>query len=89
MTTGIIYDDIYLQHKIGTHVESHERLIEIIELLKRNNIINHPNFKLIKPRKATLEQLKYVHVDSLINEIRDIADLAEKTGYVQSIDLDT
>ncbi|KKL80134.1 hypothetical protein LCGC14_2007770, partial [marine sediment metagenome] len=27
MTTGIVYDDIYLQHRIGTHVESHYRLI--------------------------------------------------------------
>jgi len=89
MTTGIIYDDIYLQHKIGTHVESHERLIKIIDFLKNNNIMDDPNFKFIKPRKATLEQVKYVHEDSLINEVRDVSDLAEKTGYVQSLDLDT
>jgi len=89
MTTGIIYDDIYLQHKIGTHVETHERLIEIMDFLEKNNILNNPNFKLIKPRKATVDQLKYVHTDSLINEIREISDLAEKTGYVQSLDLDT
>ncbi|MHA2282470.1 MAG: histone deacetylase family protein [Promethearchaeota archaeon] len=89
MATGIIYDDIYLQHKIGTHVETHERLIEIVELLEKNNLLSDSNFKLIKPRKATLDQLKYVHVDSLINEIREISDLAEKTGYVQSLDFDT
>ena len=49
MTTGIIYDEIYLQHKIGTHVESHERLIKIIDFLKNKNIMDDPNFKFIKP----------------------------------------
>ncbi len=40
MTTGIIYDDIYLEHNIGTqlqHVESHERLISIMNFLKQKH----------------------------------------------------
>ncbi|MHA2036130.1 MAG: histone deacetylase family protein [Promethearchaeota archaeon] len=89
MTTGIIYDDLYLQHRIGTHVESHERLIEIMDILEKNDILDDKNFKVIKPRKATLDQLKYVHVDRLINEVMEVSDLAEKTGYVQSLDIDT
>ncbi|MHA2472796.1 MAG: hypothetical protein ACXAES_06135 [Promethearchaeota archaeon] len=36
MTTGIVYDDIYLQHKIGTHVESHFRLVKIMEFLEQS-----------------------------------------------------
>ncbi|KKK41156.1 hypothetical protein LCGC14_0594490 [marine sediment metagenome] len=89
MTTGIVYDDIYLQHKIGTHVESHIRLIEIMDFLEKNNILSDPNFQLIQPRKATQDQIKYVHNESLINEVKEVSNLAEKTGYVQSLDLDT
>jgi len=64
MTTGIVYDDIYLEHNIGTqlqHQESHERLIAIMNFLKQQQLFEDPNFKLIKPRKATLDQIKYVH----------------------------
>ena len=89
MTTGIIYDDIYLQHHIGTHVESHHRLIEIMDFLNKKNILKEAEFKLIKPRRATLDQIRYVHEDSLINEVRKASDLAEKTGSIQSLDMDT
>jgi acetoin utilization deacetylase AcuC-like enzyme len=89
MVTGIVYDDIYLEHRIGTHVESHERLIEIMKFLRENKILESDDYKLIKPRKATLDQVKYVHEESLIKEIKEICELAEKTGHVQSLDLDT
>lgn len=89
MTTGIVYDDIYLQHRIGTHVESHERLIAIMDFLKEKKLLENPEFKLISPRKATLDQIKYVHTEDLIKEVRGISELAEKTGHIQSLDLDT
>ncbi|MFX1353595.1 MAG: hypothetical protein ACFFGP_06525, partial [Promethearchaeota archaeon] len=75
MTTGIVYDDIYLQHRIGTHVESHERLIAIMDFLKEKKVLGESGFKLIKPRKATLEQIKYVHTESLIKEIQTVYEL--------------
>ncbi|MBN1213968.1 MAG: histone deacetylase [Candidatus Lokiarchaeota archaeon] len=89
MTTGIIYDPIYLEHRIGQHVESHERLIAIIEYLKEKQILDDPNFKLIKPRSATLEQIKYVHTEALINEIKEISKIADLTGKIQNLDMDT
>ncbi|MEJ2249048.1 MAG: histone deacetylase [Candidatus Lokiarchaeota archaeon] len=89
MTTGIVYDDMYLKHRIGTHVESHERLIAIMELLKEKNIFNEKSFKLIEPQKASIDQIRYVHEDSLIKEVRNVSDLAESTGHVQSLDMDT
>ena len=58
MTTGIVYDPIYLEHRIGTHVESHSRLIAIMDLLDEKRIFENKNFRLIKPRKATLDQIK-------------------------------
>jgi len=92
MTTGIIYDDIYLEHNIGTqlqHVESHERLISIMNFLKEKHLLEDPNFKVIKPRKATLEQIRYVHRERLIKEIQEICELSAKTHRLQSIDMDT
>ena len=89
MTTGLVYDDIYLEHRIGAHVESHQRLITLMEFLKEKGILEDPHFKLITPRQATIEQIRYVHEDSLIKEVKEISELAEKTGYTQSLDLDT
>ncbi|TFG24836.1 MAG: histone deacetylase [Promethearchaeota archaeon] len=89
MTTGIVYDDIYLLHRIGNHVESHHRLIGIMDFLKEKKLLDNPDFKLITPRKATLDQIRYVHEDSLIKEVKEVSELAEKTGHIQSLDLDT
>ncbi len=89
MTTGIVYDDIYLEHRIGTHVESHERLIAIMDLLKEKGILESPDFKIITPREATLEQIKYVHTDQLITQVKKISERAASTGHVQSLDMDT
>lgn len=89
MVTGIVYDPIYLEHRIGTHVESHTRLIEIMNLLKNKGILENPEFKLIKPREATLDQIKYVHSESLIKEVKEISELSKTTGRIQSLDMDT
>jgi acetoin utilization deacetylase AcuC-like enzyme len=89
MTTGVVYDDIYLQHRIGTHVESHERLIAIMELLKQRKLFKNPSFKIIQPRKATIDQIKYVHQESLIHEVKEVSELAKATGYIQHLDMDT
>jgi acetoin utilization deacetylase AcuC-like enzyme len=89
MTTGIVYDDIYLQHRIGTHVESHTRLIAIMDFLKDQGILENENFSQITPRKATLDQIKYVHTENLINEVKRMSERAESTGNVQSLDMDT
>ncbi len=89
MTTGIVYDPIYLEHRIGTHVESHIRLIEIMRLLKEEKVLENPDFKSISPRKATLEQIKYVHTDELIKEVKELSELSKVSGHVQSLDMDT
>ncbi|TXT64396.1 MAG: Acetoin utilization protein AcuC [Promethearchaeota archaeon] len=88
MTTGIVYDDIYLEHRIP-HVESHERLIAIMDLLKEKDLLNHQDFKLISPREATLEQIQYVHTEKLIDQVREISERAASTGHVLSLDMDT
>ena len=89
MVTGIVYDDIYLEHKTGNHPESQYRLISIMDFLKEKKILENPSFRIIKPRKATLDQIRYVHRDSLVKEIQDICELSAKTGRLQDIDWDT
>ena len=89
LKTGIVYDDIYLEHRIGTHVESHERLIAIMKLLNQKKIFEDPDYTLIKPKKATVEQIKYVHEESLVNEVKEVSELAEATGHIQQLDMDT
>ena len=89
MTTGIVYDDIYLEHNIGTHPESHHRLISIMNFLKEKKLLEDPNFKIINPRKATLDQIKYVHRERIIKEIQEICELSAKTHRLQYIDMDT
>ena len=89
MATGIVYDDIYLEHRIGTHVESHERLIAIMDLLKQKRLFDSPDFTLIKPRKASLDQIKYVHEESLIKEVKEVSELAKATDHIQQLDMDT
>ena len=89
MTTGVIYDDIYLSHRIGTHVESHERLIGIMDFLNKTKLLENPDFKLIRPRKATTDQIKYVHQESLINEVKEVSEISQITGHLQHLDMDT
>jgi len=86
MTTGIVYDDIYLEHDIGTHVESHERLIAIMDFLKEKKLLEDPSYRIIKPRKATLDQIRYVHRERIIKEIQEICELSAKTQRLQYID---
>ena len=89
MTTGIIYDPIYLEHRIGAHVESHLRLVTIMDFLKEKRIMENANFKMINPRKATIDQIKYVHAERLISEVENLCELSEKTGRIQQLDMDT
>ena len=86
MTTGLVYDDIYLQHRIGTHVESHERLIALMNFLKEKELFENPEYKLITPRKATHDQIKYIHTESLIEEVISMSEKAEHSGQIQCID---
>lgn len=89
MFTGIVYDDIYLEHQIGLHVESHIRLVTIMKFLEEKGILDDPGFKLIKPRKATLDQIKYVHTAKLIDEVKELCKLSELSGRIQQLDMDT
>jgi len=66
---GIIYDDVYLQHDTGSHPERKERLIETMNLINKLNLFSKPNIELIKPRKATIDEIAVVHRRDYIERI--------------------
>ncbi|OLS14476.1 MAG: histone deacetylase superfamily protein [Promethearchaeota archaeon CR_4] len=90
MVTGIIYSEDYLNHVTGSHVESPQRLIATIKLLKERGIWeNNPKYQIITPRKATLDQIRTVHSDHMIQRARDVAMEAKSGGNLEYLDGDT
>jgi acetoin utilization deacetylase AcuC-like enzyme len=70
--TLIVYDDIYLEHDIGDHVEGASRLIAIVEYLKEKKAWREED--IVEPRAATAEEVRLVHTQSLVDQIRHIAE---------------
>ncbi|MBN2150719.1 MAG: histone deacetylase [Candidatus Lokiarchaeota archaeon] len=70
MAVGIVYDPMYLQHQTGSHVESPERLVATMDLIKSENMLESPDFKLIAPRPATIEEIKMIHHADMIEYAR-------------------
>jgi acetoin utilization deacetylase AcuC-like enzyme len=81
MKTGIIFDEKYIEHKLSIgHLESPERLIETMEILKK--ILDKPDIKLLKPKSATKEALLRVHEKQYIDDIMTMS----KNGNTLSLD---
>ncbi len=90
MVTGIVYSDEYLNHVTGSHVESPQRLTATTKLMKEKGIWeDNPKYKIITPRKATVDQIRTVHSDSLIKRARDTAIEAKSSGSLEYLDGDT
>lgn len=78
---GFIYDDAFLEHlNPPGHPESPERLVHIIDALKRSEVWD----KLIHltPRKATTEELATVHEPDYIRRISETIGYADPDTYV-------
>ncbi|UZE92101.1 MAG: histone deacetylase [Methanosarcinales archaeon] len=68
--TGVVYHDDYLKHETGEHPEQKERLIAIMKLLKETGALK--KLTRIAPKKATTEQIGYVHDASYIENVRGL-----------------
>lgn len=66
--TGIVYHENYLKHDTGDHPESKMRLIAIRMLLEETEALE--KLTDIHPKKATIDQIRYVHRSSYIEELR-------------------
>jgi acetoin utilization deacetylase AcuC-like enzyme len=81
-TTGLVYHEDYLKHDTGTHPESAERLVSIMQKLEDTGITEKLNR--ITPIKASKDQIRYVHRDAHISRVEAIC--ARGGGM---LDLDT
>jgi len=68
---AIVYDSAYLSHDTGTHIESKGRLESIIEGIKLNENAN--KIPLLRPFKATYDQLRFNHDPLYIKNVKEIA----------------
>jgi acetoin utilization deacetylase AcuC-like enzyme len=82
MNGAIVYDDVYLRHDTGAHIESKERLETIIRATKLNKNAN--KLPILKPFKATYDQIRYNHDPLYIKSVKEIAEAGG--GW---LDLDT
>ena len=64
MTTGLIYDPIYLEHDTGDHVENSRRLVDAMSHLRETGI--KEKLTSLAARPASLEELKMIHAPKYI-----------------------
>lgn len=82
MSTGYIYEPIFLDHNDSSHPEKATRLTVIMDYLKEHNLIE--GLKKIPCRKATDEELRLGHTPEMIRKVREAAK-----GPLTYIDPDT
>lgn len=76
-TTGLIYDDIYLEHKTTPgHPERPERLVEIIKRLKADGL--YSQLVQLRPAPAALDWIQMVHSPDYIERARKSCENGER-----------
>lgn len=81
MATYLIYDDIYLEHTTGSHPENADRLRRTMDYLKCSSA--WAKLDLLNPRRATLEEISYIHQPEYIKTVKEVA---EKGGGYLGLD---
>lgn len=89
---GIVSDPIYLQHETGNHPENSNRIMAIFDTLQRYKIFSpdvESEYKALSPRKATVEELQWIHSNEFIAQIRKKCEEADTSNTLQWLDADT
>ncbi|TKJ35043.1 MAG: hypothetical protein CEE38_16435 [Planctomycetes bacterium B3_Pla] len=82
--TGLIYDDIYLEHKTTPgHPERPERLVEITSRLKAEGL--HSQLFEVKPAPAGVDWIQTVHSLEYIDRAMRCSE--NNVGYLDSLDV--
>ncbi len=82
MSTGYVYDEIFLKHTMLGHPENHHRLEAVMQRLVSSGILEQ--LVCIPARPATREELERAHRPSYVDAVRELA--RRGGGY---LDLDT
>lgn len=73
--TGLVYHENYLLHEHSpTHPERRERLMYTMDQLEEEGIFDLPQIKTYKPEKASEKQLKRVHTEKYLRELKNMAE---------------
>lgn len=72
MTTGYVYDDIFLKHNLPGHPENRTRLEETLVLLERTAMLSRLTH--LPARPATLDELTRVHQASYVDQVKRISE---------------
>jgi len=72
MTTGYVYDEIYLKHDLPGHPENRARLEQIMQRLEESGML--ARLTLIPARPATLEELTRAHTPAYVDQVRAVAE---------------
>lgn len=74
MTTGLIYDPIFLEHLTPeNHPDKPERLQMVMNVLEALNWLERDRLLLLTPRAASEDELAAVHERSYIHEVEEAA----------------
>ncbi|UCC97355.1 MAG: SUMF1/EgtB/PvdO family nonheme iron enzyme [Phycisphaerales bacterium] len=83
-TTGLIYDDIYIEHKTTPgHPERPERLVKIIAKLKASGL--YSQLHMLKSAPAALDWIQTVHSPEYIERAQKSSKSG--AGYLDSLDV--
>jgi acetoin utilization deacetylase AcuC-like enzyme len=69
--TGLVYDDAYLTHGDPEHPENAQRLVAAVSHLKAIGLWD--SFEHLPPRRATLEEILWVHDEDYVEEVETIS----------------
>jgi len=72
MTTGYVYEPIYLEHTLSGHPENHERLVAIMDLLKETGTLER--LEKVPASPISRERLERNHTARYIEEVRRVAE---------------
>jgi len=70
VTIGLVYHPDYLKHDLKIHPENAGRLREIIKILEKKRLME--KLRSISPRRATVEELEYVHRSAYIHKVASL-----------------
>ncbi|MCL6635439.1 MAG: histone deacetylase [Peptococcaceae bacterium] len=71
LRTGLVYDEAYLRHDTGQHVEGAGRLARTVAYLEEAGML--AGLALLRPRPATLEEVALVHLPEYIDRVREFS----------------
>jgi acetoin utilization deacetylase AcuC-like enzyme len=72
MTTGYVYDDVFLKHNLPGHPENRSRLEQTMALLETSGMLGR--LAHIPARPATREELTRVHRSAYVDQVQAISE---------------